>query len=112
MFNGAVGGEMVSQHDVHVAVAHQVHARCGLKLAVEAVVEIPHGAGRVIVSRIQTRGRLSANRLNTALFDRRVDPVAQRYLLNLVLYAGEHKTRPDGARTNTPRPESLSAGRL
>jgi hypothetical protein len=111
MFNGAVGGEMVSQHDVHVAVAHQVHARCGLKLAVEAVVEIPYGAGRVIVSRIQTRGRLSANRQNTALFDRRVDPVAQRYLLNLVLYAGKGKTRPDGARTNTPRPESLSTGR-
>ncbi|MBM2845809.1 MAG: glycoside hydrolase family 2, candidate beta-glycosidase [Bacteroidetes bacterium] len=92
MFNGGLGGEMVSQHTVTCPVAYDVLARCGMKLAVEVVQEIQYGSGLVIVSRIQTRGRLNANRHGGALFDRRVDPVAQRYFLNLVSYAGRRKS--------------------
>jgi len=92
MFNGGLGGEMVSQHTVTCPIAYDVLARCGMKLAVEVVQEIQYGSGLVIVSRIQTRGRLNANRHGGALFDRRVDPVAQRYFLNLMSYAGKRKS--------------------
>jgi len=100
MFNGGLGGEMVSQHNIHIAAKYQVHARSGLKLGVEAVMEIPYGKGKVIVSRIQTRGRLAGNKKVHSLFERRVDPVAQRYLLNLILYARKGRTFP---------PQSLQA---
>lgn len=119
MFNGGTGGEMVSQHDVRIAAEYQVHARCGLKLAVEAVTEIPYGRGRVVLSRIQVRGRLGGNRQNHALFDRRTDPVAQNYLLNLMAYADRDRTlqiepdaearvRPPSFRADPPPPLETS----
>ncbi|MBM2841317.1 MAG: glycoside hydrolase family 2 sugar binding protein, partial [Bacteroidetes bacterium] len=89
MFNGDFGGEVVSQHDVTCSREHQVHARCGLKLGVEAVYEIPFGKGRVIVSRLQLRGRLMRGNTPDTLYARRPDPVLQRYLLNLVGYASK-----------------------
>lgn len=84
MFNGAYGGEVVSQHDVHVNRESHVLARCGLGLGIPAVFEIPYGRGKVIVSRLQLRGRLVASEETTRLYARRPDPVLQRYLLNLL----------------------------
>ncbi|MEO8166765.1 MAG: glycoside hydrolase family 2 TIM barrel-domain containing protein, partial [bacterium] len=87
MFNGGYGGEMVSQHDVSVDRDVTILARCGLKLAVAALIEVSVGKGRLIISRIQTRGRLMGEENPDALFARRADPVAQRYLINLLSYA-------------------------
>lgn len=87
MFNGGFGGEVVSQYDVTCSLKHHVLARCGLKLGVEAVFEIPYGKGTVIVSRLQLRGRLVRGNEPGTLYARRPDPVLQRYLVNLVGYA-------------------------
>lgn len=87
MFNGAFGGEMVSQHDVTARAPHIVIARCGLHLRTLAAAEVTLGRGRIILSRIQTRGRLVSSKTVTSLYDRRADPVAQQYFLNLVKYA-------------------------
>ncbi|MEW6509816.1 MAG: glycoside hydrolase family 2 TIM barrel-domain containing protein [Bacteroidota bacterium] len=87
MFNGGYGGEVVSQHNVLPNVPYSVLARCGLHLAVSAVWECHVGAGRLIVSRLQLRGRLMRRDSEDGLFSRRADPVAQRYLLNLAAYA-------------------------
>jgi len=77
----------VSQHDVMTAAGIRVLARCGLQLRIAAVFEIPCGKGRVVVSRLQLRGRLLDGTPGGSLFARRTDPVLQRYLLNLVKYA-------------------------
>lgn len=84
MFNGAPGGEMVSQHDVTSSAPWTVLARCGLRLATPVLATVSVGAGRVMVSRIQTRGRLIPEGTPDHLYARRTDPVAQRYLMNLV----------------------------
>jgi hypothetical protein len=91
MFNGAYGGEIVSQHDVRANKESLVLARCGLGLQVPAVFEIPYGRGKVIVSRLQLRGRLISGDQSGRLFARRPDPVLQRYLLNLLAYAIESR---------------------
>jgi hypothetical protein len=87
MFNGAYGGEVVSQHTVTPNVAQHVFARCGLHLVHAAVAELPVGKGKVIVSRLQVRGRLAQAPGSEGLFGRRVDPVLQQYMLNLLAYA-------------------------
>ena len=84
MFNGAYGGEIVSQHTVTPDVPMEPLARCGLKLAHAAVMFMRAGRGCVVVSRIQTRGRLSGIGDPDHLFSRRRDPVARRYMRNLV----------------------------
>jgi hypothetical protein len=112
MFNGALGGEIVSQHSVRPNVPFNPLASCSLCLKVPAVMEIPYGKGWVVVSRIQIRGRLlhpsTPLRMNTDslhgersrimkepkaeppdmssrdLYARRYDPVAERYFWNLV----------------------------
>ncbi len=89
IFNGAYGGEVVSQHDVRPNKEMHVVARCGLGLAAPAVFEIPYGKGKVIVSRLQLRGRLMKGTQPHQLYARRPDPVIQRYLINLVSYAVE-----------------------
>ena len=89
MFNGALGGEMVSQHDIWIAGPHTILARCGLHLSVVAAAEIAIGSGKVIISRIQSRGRLVGNHQSGSIYERRTDPVAQRYILNLVWYASK-----------------------
>ncbi len=87
MFNGAFGGEVVSQHDVIPGRAVHVLARCGLKLKVVVVMEMQYGKGRIIVSRIQTRGRLVGGVDPAPLYARRKDPVVQRYFFNLLSWA-------------------------
>jgi beta-galactosidase len=86
MFNGGYGGEIVSQHSVTTDRPHAVHARCGVGLSVPVVMEMSVGKGRVIVSRLQLRERLVRRDGNGGLFDRRVDPVLRRYLINLIDY--------------------------
>jgi hypothetical protein len=83
MFNGALGGEMVSQHTVTADVPMEVLARCGLKLVHPAVMFTRAGEGCIVVSRIQTRGRLTTGGDPDHLFARRIDPVAGQYMLNL-----------------------------
>jgi hypothetical protein len=87
MFNGGYGGEVVSQHNVTATVQHTVLARCGLHLGVMAVCEIPVGDGRIIVSRLQLRGRLAGSQAGENRFARRMDPVLQKYFVNLLAYA-------------------------
>jgi hypothetical protein len=89
MFNGGVGGEVVSEHRIQPSLPEHVMARCGLKLGIVALTQCRVGRGRVIISRIQTRGRLIGSGQTSGLYDRRPDPVAQRYFLNLVKYAAE-----------------------
>jgi hypothetical protein len=92
-FNGATGGEIVSQHDVTCSVPMGVLARCGLKCGTVAAAEVEAGPGTVVLSRLQIRGRLVASRESGTLYGRRPDPVAQRYLLNLLeTYGRRHGT--------------------
>ncbi len=83
-FNGGFGGEVVSQHNVRPTVPYQAVANCNLSLKVPAVFEIPYGNGWVIISRIQVRGRVLPEKSSSELYDRRYDPVAERYFWNLL----------------------------
>lgn len=87
MFNGGFGSEVVSQHDVQANSHVHVLARCGLGLEVAAVFEIPYARGKVIVSRLQLRGRLTGSKETMGPHPRRRDPVLQRFLLNLLSVA-------------------------
>ena len=86
MFNGGWGGEMVSQCDVSLSGERSLTlARNGLDLKYSAALETISGKGVVVISRIEPRGRLTeGSDPGTDLYSRRVDPVAQQYLLNLV----------------------------
>lgn len=89
MFNGGYGGEAVSEHTVTPNYDALIHARCGLKLRINAIFEIPVGKGKVVVSRLQSRGRLVDTSNSRDLFARRRDPVLQRHLLNMLSYAAQ-----------------------
>ncbi|MCU0411629.1 MAG: hypothetical protein MUF82_03750 [Bacteroidetes bacterium] len=82
-FNGAPGGELVSEHTIAATMQAETLASCGLGLRTPAVFRVQHGKGTVVVSRIQIRGRLSVEVHSTDRYARRFDPVAVRYLLNL-----------------------------
>ncbi|MBP1654064.1 MAG: glycoside hydrolase family 2, candidate beta-glycosidase [Bacteroidetes bacterium] len=90
-FNGGFGGEIVSQHDIRCTMPMSVLARCGLKLATVAVAEVSAGGGTIVLSRLQMRGRLTGSREADALYGRRADPVARRYLLNLLESYGRRR---------------------
>ncbi|GAB4363057.1 MAG: hypothetical protein Kow0042_00610 [Calditrichia bacterium] len=83
-FNGGLGGEIVSAHDVHPSVPFHIAARCHLELRVPALMEIPYSEGWVIVSRIQIRGRLFPTTSSEELYARRYDPVAEQFFWNLI----------------------------
>jgi hypothetical protein len=87
MFNGGYGGEIVSEHLVSASVPSLPLARCGLRLGIPAVFELQAGRGRIIVARLQLRGRLMPHSGSAAMYDRRPDPVLQRFFLNLLAYA-------------------------
>ena len=89
MFNGGYGGEGVSEHHVSANLPVTIHARCGMQLKHAAVFELRSGRGRVLVSRLQLRGRLAESAGNESLYSRRPDPVLQQYLLNLLSYAAQ-----------------------
>jgi len=85
MFNGAFGGEVVSQHNLVPLARHRVLARSGLELSRLAAVEIPLGTGFIVITSLQLRGRLLPTpNCYEELYARRPDPVAQRFLVNLV----------------------------
>lgn len=84
MFNGALGGEMVSQHKVVPTVPYHTVASSNIELKVPVVMEIPYGRGWIIFSRIQIRGRLLPEKSSTELYGRRYDPVAELYFRNLI----------------------------
>lgn len=83
MFNGGLGGEIVSQYNVRPTVPYNTLANCHLYLKVPAVMEVPFGKGWIIISRIQIRGRLLIMK-KRGLFQRRYDPVAEQYFWNLL----------------------------
>ena len=85
-FNGGYGGEIVSQHTVLPLGEHRVLARCGLGLRVIAAAEMSVGKGKVVLFRLQVRGRLWHGKRESLLYDRRQDPVARMLLRNLVGY--------------------------
>lgn len=98
MFNGGLGGEIVSRHNVRPTAPYNAPARCHLSLRVPAVMEIPRGKGWVVISRIQVRGRLlpawlqQSDRSETfspELYRRRYDPVAEQYFRNLLAHYAE-----------------------
>ena len=93
MLNGGFRGEMVSEHRIGLSLPEHVMARCGLKLGIVALMECRVGKGRVVISRIQTRGRLVASGHTSGLYERRVDPVAQQFFLNLVEYTVANVTK-------------------
>ncbi len=86
LFNGSYGGEIVSQYDVDLSVPSKRLASCGIGLKVSAASEAEYGKGKIVLFRLQLRGRLNHTSQNDSLFTRRVDPVAQRLLLNLLEY--------------------------
>ena len=84
-FNGALGGEIVSEYTLTLSLPSIPLASCGLGLRIPAVILVNHGKGRVIISRIQVRGRLmNLQSTNQDRFVRRPDPVAMNYLFNLI----------------------------
>jgi len=85
MFNGGFGAEVVSGDEVDYQDRDLVLAKSGHNLKRSDVVESTYGDGVVVMSRIQVRGRLREDAdPTTDLYSRRVDPVAQQYLLNLL----------------------------
>jgi hypothetical protein len=82
MFNGAIGGEVVSRHTITISKPHTVLARCGMGLKIVAAAEIPYGKGKVFLLRFQLRGRLTRRRDISNLFGYRRDPVPMQLLLN------------------------------
>jgi beta-galactosidase len=96
MFNGGFGGEMVPEYDLQVEGEHRVLARSGLGLKREVVVEKQIGKGLLIVSSIEIVDRLiSSAGCYEDLLAPKPDPVAQRFLLNLVEYSSLHKSKED-----------------
>ncbi len=87
IWNGAWGGEMISKHHVRPNQPFRTLASCNLFLRVPAVLEIPRGRGRVLISRLQVRGRLNRAQDNGALYERVYDPAAEIYLGNLLRYS-------------------------
>lgn len=84
IFNGAYGGEIVSQYDVAFSVPSTRLASCGIDLAVAAASEVNYGKGKIILFRLQLRGRLIESAASRSLFGRRADPVARQLFLNLL----------------------------
>ena len=93
MFNGGFGGIIVSDYDVMPAGFFQPHARSGLGLGAAALGDMISGKGVVVFSRLQVRGRLMPRERGDDLYALRVDPVAQRYLLNLLATYAKYRAR-------------------
>ena len=98
MFNGWYGGEMVPQCDLKLEGEHEVLARSGLNLARPVVIRARAGSGFVVVSSLEIRGRLLAqDGYHDGLYAARPDPVAMRFLLNLLAFcSGTDRDQPSG----------------
>ena len=87
MFNGAYGGEIVPQSDLKIEGSYKVLARSGLSLSRLVVLEGKLRKGLVVVSSVELHGRLIPKQgCYAELYARRPDPVAQRFLLNLIAH--------------------------
>lgn len=85
MFNGAWGGEVISECDVLLPPGGRVLSRNGNELKAANTVAFEYGSGAVIISSLQTRERLFNNKSDKhSLYNRREDPVLQRIFLNLL----------------------------
>ena len=85
MFNGGLGGVIISQHEVALDRRFRIIAESGPGLKKPVVMETICGNGIIVVSRIQIRGRLMPDSVQGKdLYFRKVDPVARQYLLNLI----------------------------
>lgn len=87
MFNGAYGGEAVSEHDVEFSVPSKRLASCGIDLKINAASEVDYGKGKILLFRIQMRERLMPMQKQNTIFDRRKDPVSRNLLINILSYA-------------------------
>lgn len=95
MLNGGYGGVMVRDCDVLVDRPFFIRARSGLSLRNAAVMETGLGQGAIVISRIVVSGRLMPGYGGPGLYGLRPDPVAQRYLLNLLAAAaGSSRATP------------------
>lgn len=92
MFNGGFGGIMVADYDMMLDGFFRARALSGLDLGTAALTDGSHGKGTLVFSRLQVRGRLVAKEESDDLYARRVDPVAQRYLLNLLATYTHYRT--------------------
>ena len=107
-FNGGYGGVIVNDYNVFPDKPFFTRAVCGLALGTPVVMEFKAGAGLIAISRIQTRGRLLPASNENSLYSLRSDPVAQKFILNLLqTYSSKdkifslmnlevEKTKPDG----------------
>ena len=92
MFNGGFGGIMVADYDVMLDWFFRPRALSGLDLGCVALTDGAYGKGTLVLSRLQVRGRLVAREKSEDLYARRVDPIAQRYLLNLLATYAHYRT--------------------
>ncbi len=94
MFNGGYGGEMVPQSDLIFRGKHEVLARSGLGLARPVVVHAAAGRGSVVVNSLEIVGRLLPKEGSyDDLYAPRPDPVAMKFLLNLVALCSRASSR-------------------
>lgn len=125
-FNGGFGGAIVNDYEVTADIsgceniksgifASSVKAKSGLGLSANVLYELNAGAGLVVVSRVQIRGRLLDKNNNGEIYGLRKDPVAQQYFLNLLnYYCDAENVRKDTAvqlnkfKSNTGKPVASS----
>lgn len=110
LFNGGYGGVMVSDYEVVPNGLYLPRAHSGLGLGTAVLLELMAGKGALVVSRIQVRGRLVAREGSGGLYDRRVDPVAQRYFLNLLATYARYRPRGIVPLTGNVRASSGNEG--
>lgn len=111
-FNGGFGGIMVSDRDIVFDRPFLPRASSGLYLGTAALMEMPAGKGAVVVSRLQVRGRLVPRGDGADLYALRADPVAQRYLLNLLATYARYRTRGIAPATGNVNASSGTEGDL
>lgn len=108
MFNGGLGGIMVSDYDIimsrsfleelksNLYTTISDKAKAGLALNENIITEVTAGNGLIVLSRIQVRGRLVPSGQDGSLYGRRIDPVAQRLLINFLnVYSQREKVLTD-----------------
>ena len=84
-FNGGYGAEISPDFKlVPMPTASKVMAVTGPGLSRNVIFEVAIGAGKVVVLEVELRGRLTAEEDPAPIYNRRVDPIAQRLLLNLI----------------------------
>ncbi len=96
IWNGHLGGKIVEQYFVWPSRPAKILVSCNLGLRTPAVFEVFYGRGRILVSRLLLKGRLTKSNKNGAASGR-FDPVAAKYLSNLLnlTHTGEEPLATD-----------------